>query len=253
MLCLPHEVNEHIAGFNSCPDLDAVRDKFHTAFEAFGFSNSTYVRFHLSEYDRLSSQIFSQQMVFSTTCPDDWRSRYREQNYHQIDPIFRRCRQSVVPQVWPDAARDHELNRMQRLFFGEATECGLPCGLAVPVHGPGGEFAVVSLITDEPTREFVHRMATYKHTFHILSFHLHVAIHELLHEVAEEPFIRLTPRERECLKWTARGKSSWAISEILALSERTVNFHIANAMNKLNVTSRTHAVAKSLYHGLIEL
>ena len=54
----------------------------------------------------------------------------------------------------------------------------------------------------------------------------------------------LTRRERECAIWVAKGKTSWAISKILNISENTVNFHLKNAMRKLDCESRTALVAR---------
>jgi DNA-binding CsgD family transcriptional regulator len=65
--------------------------------------------------------------------------------------------------------------------------------------------------------------------------------------------IQLSRRERECLAWTAQGKSSWDIGMILNISENTVNFHVKNAMRKLGTTSRTVAVVKAIRLNLIEL
>ncbi len=62
---------------------------------------------------------------------------------------------------------------------------------------------------------------------------------------------QLSPREKEVITWLKKGKSSWDISIILCISERTVNFHIKNIMQKLNAVSRTHAVAKAIEVGLI--
>lgn len=61
----------------------------------------------------------------------------------------------------------------------------------------------------------------------------------------------LTPRERDCLAWVARGASSKEAARHLALSVYTVNEYIAAAMRKLHATSRTEAVAMALAHGLI--
>ena len=61
----------------------------------------------------------------------------------------------------------------------------------------------------------------------------------------------LSSRERACLDWAAQGKSSWDIGVILAISENTVNFHIKNAMRKLQTTSRTVAAIKAMQLGLI--
>ena len=63
--------------------------------------------------------------------------------------------------------------------------------------------------------------------------------------------VALSMREKEVLKWLKMGKSSWDISIILAISERTVNFHITNIMNKLDAMTRTQAVAISIEKGLI--
>lgn len=59
----------------------------------------------------------------------------------------------------------------------------------------------------------------------------------------------LTPRELECLIWSADGKTSWEISEILEVSERTVNAHLGRAIRKLGVVSRTQAVAEAIRRG----
>jgi LuxR family transcriptional regulator, activator of conjugal transfer of Ti plasmids len=62
----------------------------------------------------------------------------------------------------------------------------------------------------------------------------------------------LSDREKECLSWTALGKSSWSIGQILGISESTVNFHIKNVMKKLKTNSRTAAAVKAMSLGLIE-
>ena len=40
---------------------------------------------------------------------------------------------------------------------------------------------------------------------------------------------------------------------ILKISEATVNYHLKNAMRKLGVHSKVHAVAKTLILGLIQI
>ncbi len=58
-----------------------------------------------------------------------------------------------------------------------------------------------------------------------------------------DPLQSLSPREREVLMWLRRGKTSWAISVILRISERTVNYHVNNIMRKLGVINRMQAVS----------
>jgi DNA-binding CsgD family transcriptional regulator len=62
---------------------------------------------------------------------------------------------------------------------------------------------------------------------------------------------RLSPRELTVLLWMKEGKTNWEIARILGLSERTVRFHVGGIFEKLDVTSRTQAVARALGAGLI--
>lgn len=62
----------------------------------------------------------------------------------------------------------------------------------------------------------------------------------------------LSDRERECLQWAAKGKTSWEISQILSVTESTVIYHLRNATRKLNAANRIHAVTKALQASLIE-
>ncbi len=61
----------------------------------------------------------------------------------------------------------------------------------------------------------------------------------------------LTAREKEVLRLLARGLRNKEIAARLQVSERTVNFHLANIYQKLNVSGRTEALSKALEQGLI--
>jgi DNA-binding CsgD family transcriptional regulator len=56
----------------------------------------------------------------------------------------------------------------------------------------------------------------------------------------------MTPRELECMRWVALGKTDEEIGVILAISARTARFHVENAKKKLGVTTRVQAVAEAL-------
>lgn len=74
---------------------------------------------------------------------------------------------------------------------------------------------------------------------------------------AERPLlqtdIHLTDRERQALTWSARGKSSTDIAVLIGVAERTVNFHIDNAIRKLGVATRIQAAVKAALLGLIDV
>ena len=74
---------------------------------------------------------------------------------------------------------------------------------------------------------------------------------ELTDQKTEVP--RLSEREKEVLAWIADGKTDWDIGEILAISRRTVEWHIQQAMHKLGATNRTQAVVLAIRDALISI
>lgn len=61
----------------------------------------------------------------------------------------------------------------------------------------------------------------------------------------------LTEREMQILNLTAKGFTNKAIGVQLAISDRTVQNHLANIFQKLNAESRTEAVMRGVSLGLI--
>lgn len=62
----------------------------------------------------------------------------------------------------------------------------------------------------------------------------------------------LSPREREVLQWCAQGKTSWEIAQILGITERTVNFHVYQAADKLGTRGRRATCLSAYVLGLIK-
>lgn len=61
----------------------------------------------------------------------------------------------------------------------------------------------------------------------------------------------LSAREVEILVLASHGKTGTEMALSLAISERTVAFHINNIVEKLGAANKTHAVALALRQGLI--
>ena len=66
------------------------------------------------------------------------------------------------------------------------------------------------------------------------------------------PQVDLSSREIDTLTWSARGKTSDEIAQILGLTKRTVDFHLDSARAKLGVATRTQAVVKAVTGRLID-
>ena len=63
----------------------------------------------------------------------------------------------------------------------------------------------------------------------------------------------LTPREMEVLRLLALGLSNRKIGARLSINERTVKFHVAAIMAKLEAANRTEAVMRAIERGLINV
>lgn len=61
----------------------------------------------------------------------------------------------------------------------------------------------------------------------------------------------LSPREREIVRWMARGKSNTVIAQILSISRHTVDTHLRRAFRKLGAADRTTAALRAMERGLL--
>lgn len=226
--------------------VDELRETFSQSVSSLGFDSFFYGRLHTT----LIHDLVAPYVV--TTFPESWRERYFARESYRHDPVISACVNSVEPLNWKDLASRMELSQNQQRVLEEAREHGLNNGLSVPVHGHNGQFSLVSVTSPQNGAKFDKLVKENQHEVHLMSIYLHSKMQARITQEASEQ-ISLTSREVECLLWTAHGKTAWEISMILKISEATVNYHLKNAMRKLGVHSKAHAVAKTIILGLIQL
>src|SRR5919199_972114 len=154
--------------------------------------------------------------ISQLSCTDGWLERYLDQNYVVADPVIRQVRQSSKPFAWSEAHYDRD-DRSAVRVMNEAPDFGLCDGLAVPIYTTDGLQALVTLGGEQPEASPHQRAAV-----HLIAIYAHARARELLSEKddgAVPPKPRLSPREIECLKWTAAGKTAWEISTLLKAPE----------------------------------
>ncbi len=69
----------------------------------------------------------------------------------------------------------------------------------------------------------------------------------------QQSLVDLTERELEVLNLVVQGESNQQIAEALFISITTVKAHISNILSKLQVSSRTEAIAFAIKHKLVTL
>ena len=68
---------------------------------------------------------------------------------------------------------------------------------------------------------------------------------------ANEDTLRLTAREIEVLSLIAEGHASQTVANLLFVSKRTVDIHLANIYEKLQVNNRLQALRQATRMGLL--
>ncbi|OOG62059.1 hypothetical protein B0E46_13795 [Rhodanobacter sp. B04] len=185
-------------------------------------------------------------VTWASTYPAHWLDHYFANNYLEIDPLIQRTSQDVSPVVWKD-----DLFESQPAFWEEARAHGIRHGWALATHGKHMTTGMLSLarshqtVTASELAETEMQLVWLSHVIHGL-----IGAAEIQRLVPERD-CELTARECEVLRWSAAGKTADAIGRILGISERTVTFHIASSLTKLNVANKTQAVAKALLLGIL--
>jgi DNA-binding CsgD family transcriptional regulator len=185
-------------------------------------------------------------------CDCSHMQRYRAERLHLVDPVARAVDSSWVPVIWDfrDYIRSDE--RRCAELFERSAEVGYERGISTPIHGPRGRNMVLASIYGGGFASLRASERSLGNMLMILGLHVARAHHRLTVRPAAPRGPALTVRERECLTWSSRGKTAWEVSRIIGVAERTVNFHLQNAMAKLDTSSKHQAYLRAVDLNLIE-
>lgn len=181
----------------------------------------------------------------------DWSEHYLTQDYVNVDPVMSTAANTVAPFTWTDLYHRQAGKSRQRQMLDEAGDFGLRNGMTIPVHGPARAFATFNVATSVGAAETAELWSRHKYDLHIIALHSHEHIIRAAYAEQKRAPAHLSPRERECLLWTSRGKTAWEISIILGISQDTVLHYLRCANEKLGVNNKTHAVVQAIITGLI--
>ena len=219
-------------------DTGALNARFYAAVADEGYDNMVFVL----AGGRQPLEILSAEL------PAGYAERYQQKKWERVDPVLRQSRIAKQPFAWSNVVGQRGESPEEKRFFAECQEIGVHGGVTMPFHHPDGRTHVMSVSLrggDQPDP----RRIPYLYALAAQTWIRHCA---LVAGVASTP-IHLTGRERECLIWAKDGKTNWEISQILSVAERTIEFHMTNAMQKLNATNRVTAIVIALQEGLIKM
>jgi LuxR family quorum-sensing system transcriptional regulator CciR len=223
-------------------DIASLIDSFGHAVNTLGFPY--YAVSRVARSRSASLQRTALELVCSRY-PDEWVRHYQRRDYASTDPVHRAAFTHSAPYRWHEIIA---LSKAERRVLDEAREAGLAGGLSIPVHQPGGSILLINL--SGPLRSV--NEATNSRLAFLIGTQFHFELQRLTRKPSRRASHFLTPRQRECLTWVARGKTSSEIAAILGISHYTVNYHIEEAMTALNCNCRTAAAVNATVQGLIE-
>ncbi len=175
-----------------------------------------------------------------------WSERYANAQYVRIDPTVAHARVSTDALLWSD-----ELFANSGALWEDVRDHGLRIGWAQPVHDIRG---IASLLTLARSHEAVSPLEMGDKAPQVAW--LAQATHETLAGIlAPRPdsaaSIKLTEREVDVLRWAGDGKTAAETAQIVGITERTVTFHVDNALRKLGAANKTAGVLKAALLRLI--
>ena len=192
----------------------------------------------------------------------DFAKTYLDSNFVSYDPVVQRAATTNAPFTWSDVPEYHSWRQSRRgaknrarYVMQVADDHGYTQGFVIPAHAVDSSGRPASALTSlywNDTPESLVAAASMPVWLRLAVASMHEKMLELrglTSEEVESP--PLTDRERECLVWACRGKTRGDTAEILGISDRTVEFHFQNAMRKLHVHNKFHAIAIAIHMGLI--
>jgi DNA-binding CsgD family transcriptional regulator len=232
---LPKVINELLCE----PTVDDVLERMHQDLREIGVEDFGIFRF---TYEGLPLE----KWLLGARVEKGKVARHVYKGELQASPVYRHCMKVLEPFFWYDTP--HEPYDAER--FKRAREDGVPEALVVPVPGPKGAIGVGWFGSATNSRSELHK---HRFTIQVICMAGFYRLKDLIAPPEEPTQRRLTKREQEILVGVANGMSSEEIGDVLHLSDRTVDWHIEQAMKRLDAKNRVQAVVLAMQKGALTI
>ncbi|KAB0677393.1 helix-turn-helix transcriptional regulator [Aureimonas leprariae] len=190
--------------------------------------------------------------------PDDMLSLWQS-GFYQLDPVQDASLRTVAPFVWSGIGKQSRVMQevicdRHRPVLGYMHDMRFSFGVTVPIHHPHGDLATFTAIRVDAEPGFETDAALVAPQIGIVGQLFHQAVSAGFDiETRRTRYVRLSPRERECLGLCAEGLTAKEIARRLDRSVPTVTLHLNAAGRKLGARNRLQAVARAAHYRLIQL
>lgn len=230
------EITETLASIKSAHTIDELQDVFSLAIMKLGFPYFAYMRWAKNDIE-LEQSLY--------TYPEAWITRYFQQEYQRIDPVFERSFTSPHPFFW--SANSDANSPIVSRFFQEAQDHGIHHGVTTPLRTAAQRRAILTVAAPRAN------CRTEKQTPMCLSICQVLAngFHQSAMAISNSFDIRLSPRQKDVLTLASHGLTTKDIATVLGLTEPYICEVVSEILQKLGTTTRISAVRRALELGLI--
>lgn len=187
------------------------------------------------------------EFLFLQNYPPAWVSAYARSGLYRYDPAQRLAATRPASFAWADLGHVTPLSRDELRLMEAARRAGLGEGFTVPLHALGERAASCSFACEAGACLPVAVLPVAVFTAHTAF----AAVFDLLHPDRAGRPIRLTPRQLDCVRLMAQGKSDWEAGQILGLAQSTVTEHLQTARASIGVARRTQLAVAAVSYGLL--
>jgi LuxR family quorum-sensing system transcriptional regulator CciR len=218
----------------ACTGLSQLRALLGAAAAELGFD-------YFALLDHASLNPASGGLVRIDNYPDHWSREFLSSGYGSDDPVHLASRRANCGFAWKELPALIRIGALQDKILARSREHGIGEGFTVPANVPGEPSASCSFAVRNGRSLPQRRLSCAE----IVGAHALSAARRMRPpRTCSKP--RLSPREVQCLRLVARGKTDWEIARILGLSTHTAHQYVKRARAAYDAVSRTQLVVYGL-------
>lgn len=227
-------LSQSVGALTSAETREELREALSHATQALGFAT-----FNVSLNKRHAVEFMETPTL--STWSDEELEHYSREGWGSRDPLLQCAAAASAPFLWRAADWENSgyLDYAALLRFQ-----GVVGGATIPLESRDGRVSAMTLlsVSDQPLTEDA------LHAARILA-HLAQARVSAVCETIQprnaglRSLKQLSAHQLEILSWVAKGKTNAEIAVIMDSKRRTIDYHLQEIRNKLQVTSRAQAAA----------
>lgn len=209
------------------------------------------------EIQRWISKGIDKKSLKGWLAPFDSVSRKHSDVNRRFDPIRRFMVQQTIPHQFllKDIIKEsnNQYTLVEKRWIESLIKNDVVNLISIPVQLPPSEYWSLSFFSNNTLYKL---QSSDKARLMLFAHQLVYHCIDILHwreEGTKYSIVKLSAREKDCLYWSAQGKTASDTADILGLKTETVRKYIKNVMKRLNVRSKTQAVVKAIEFGLLDI